>query len=474
MLPLFILSPLAALLLLNLPIHRPTQKLAWWVTLLLSAAQAVAAVVVPVSFWGHPSGLERFMTMGLVTDNLSRVLLLSVGLVTAVALLVGRETILIPRRRSGFVNLVLLTLIGMNGTVLLDDLFSMYVFIEITSVSSFVLVAMNRDPDALEGAFKYVILSAVASILMIGAVALLLLVSGSTEFATISAVLRKTSQGFLPKIAMGAFVCGLFIKGGLVPFHGWLPAAYSAAPPAVSVLLAGVATKASGIYALIRLTTSVFAQDHSLNNVLLVVGAVSVIVGAVAALTQTDMKRMLAYSSISQVGYIALGLGCGSELGIAGAIFHLFNHAIFKSLLFVNSAAVERRAGTTDMNRMGGLGSRMPVTNVTSVIATLSTAGIPPLSGFWSKLIIVLALWRGGHFTYAGIAVLLSVVTLAYLLGMQRKVFFGKTSPEWQGIQEAETGLTLSALVLAIIIVAVGVLLPLVLNTFLLPIRGIL
>ena len=161
------------------------------------------------------------------------------------------------------------------------------------------------------------------------------------------------------------------------------------------MLLAGVATKASGIYALVRLIATIFPMSVPLNQVLMVVGLISIVIGALAAIGQTDMKRMLAYSSISQVGYIVLGLGCGTALGVAGAVFHMFNHAVFKSLLFVNSADLEQRLGTTDMRKMGGLGSRMRVTSATSVIAMLSTAGIPPLAGFWSKLIIIVALWAG-------------------------------------------------------------------------------
>jgi len=183
---------------------------------------------------------------------------------------------------------------------------------------------------------------------------------------------------------------------------------------------------------------------------------------------------MLAYSSISQVGYIVLGLGCGTDLGIAGAVFHLFNHSIFKSLLFVNAAAVEEQLGTTDMSQMGGLGSRMPVTNITSLIAFLSTAGVPPLSGFWSKLIIVLALWQSSHYGYAIIAVLASVLTLAYLLVMQRRVFFGLLAQKWANVREAGLGITVPALVLAAITVGVGVAFPLVFNSFLLPVASFL
>jgi formate hydrogenlyase subunit 3/multisubunit Na+/H+ antiporter MnhD subunit len=306
------------------------------------------------------------------------------------------------------------------------------------------------------------------------AISILLLAGGDTSFSTIGRVVSQSGGNPLILFAIAIFMCGLFIKGGIVPFHGWLPAAYSAAPSAASILLAGIATKTSGIYALIRLTTSIFANNPSINHVLLLAGVVSIIVGAFAALGQNDFKRMLAYSSISQVGYIILGLGCGTNLGIIGAVFHLFNHSIFKSLLFVNSAAVEKQSGTTDMNKLGGLGSKMPVTNFTSLIAFLSTAGVPPLAGFWSKLIIILALWQNDLHTYAVIAVLASVLTLAYLLMMQRKVFFGILGSGLENVREAGAGIVLSASILAAITVGVGVFFPLLFNSVLTPISSFL
>jgi multicomponent Na+:H+ antiporter subunit D len=377
------------------------------------------------------------------------------------------------RPRLNFVSVLLLSLAGMNGTVLLTDLFALYVFVEVTSVCSFILIAFDRDPDSLEGAFKYLILSSVATVMMLSSVGLLMLVAGGTSFDVVGAAVQRAPARLMVKTAMGGFVCGLFIKGGLVPFHGWLPGAYASAPAPVSVLLAGVVTKASGIYGLIRIVVSVFPPSHPLNELLLLAGAVSIVVGALAALGQTDMKWLLAYSSISQVGYIILGLGCGTPLGIAAAILHLFNHSIFKALLFVNAAAVKQRTGTTDMRRMGGLGPRMPVTGVTNVVGVLSTAGIPPFSGFWSKLVMVMALWQTGRFGYAALAVLLSVATLSYLLVMQRQVFFGKLPGHLGEMGEADAGLAVPAVLLAMITTAVGLFFPWVFRTFLFPLGGI-
>jgi multicomponent Na+:H+ antiporter subunit D len=255
-----------------------------------------------------------------------------------------------------------------------------------------------------------------------------------------------------------------------MPFHGWLPDAYASAPSAVSVLLAGIVTKTVGVYTLIRVVNSVFGANEALKWVLMAVGAFSIVLGALGAMGQKDFKRMLAYSSISQVGYIILGFGCGTALGFAGAVFHLFNHAIFKSLLFVNAAAVEKQAGTRDMDKLSGLAAGMPLTGTTSIIASLSAAGVPPLAGFWSKLIIIIALWTSGHYGYAAIAVLVSLITLTYLLSMQRRVFFGLPTSGMARVTEAPLAITLASVLLAALIVAVGLFFPYFLSIFHLPV----
>ncbi len=201
--------------------------------------------------------------------------------------------------------------------------------------------------------------------------------------------------------------------------------------------------------------------------IFLVVGAVTLVVGAFLALTQSDMKRMLAYSSVSQIGYIVLALGGSPQLGIVAAALHFFNHAVSKSQLFANAEAIEEQLGTVSMDRMGGLGSRMPVTAGTSAVASLSIAGLPPLAGFWSKLLIVIALWQVGQYTFAAIAVLTSLVTLGYFLSLQRRVFFGTPLPEWASVKEAGGRLLVPALALSLITVAIGLGFPFVLSMLL-------
>lgn len=473
MLPLFFLVPFVSLLALNMLRGRTARRLAFTCVSTVALAQIAAVLWIPAGSLAVTGRLSAFLALGLRADSLTQVLLLSIGIVVLAAVAVGRATLSYDKHRVNFVSVLLLSLTAMNGTVLLSDMFSLYVFVEATSVCSFILVAFDRTRDSLEGAFKYLIVSVVATVLMLLSVGLLLLVAGGTSFDAVATALRTGGGGPWAKAAVATFVCGLFVKGGVVPFHGWLPGAYASAPPSASVLLAGIMTKASGIYGLIRLVVSVFPPNAALNEVLLLAGAVSIAVGAFAALRQTDLKWLLSYSSITQVGYIVLGLGCGTPLGVAAAVLHLFNHAIFKSLLFVNAAAVEQRVGSTEMGLLGGLGNRMPMTSLTSTVGVLSTAGIPQFSGFWSKLALVIALWQSQHYAYAAFAAMLSVVTLAYLLTMQRRVFFGKTAAHLVETREARPGLVLPAVALALITTAVGILFPWVIGTFLFPLGGI-
>lgn len=472
---LLITVPFCCVIILNVLFKTVVKRAALWFGIALSASQV--CFVVFNTFYSKNKSIDiisPFFKFNFMVDSLSRVMLICIGIVLFVTVLVARYIIRNENDRFNFANLTLIALTGMNGMVMAKDIFSLYVFLEITAVVSFILIAFDKDIFALEGAFKYIILSAISTIMVLSSIALLLLMSGSTEFSVINSALKTSPDTFLIMFTMGIFICGLFIKAGLMPFHGWLPDAYSAAPNPVSLLLAGIVTKTVGVYTLMRITISVFGFNDSIKHILLLVGAFSVVFGALAAMGQSDFKRMLAYSSISQVGYIILGLGCGTTLGLAGAVFHLFNHSVFKSLLFLNSAAVELQTGTRDMNKMSGLASKMPLTGITSVLASLSTAGIPPLSGFWSKLVIIIALWMSGYHGYAIIAILASVVTLAYLLSMQRRVFFGVLSEDFSNIKEVGLGLLFPAVILALIIIGVGIFFPFILNIFILPVGNLI
>ena len=466
----FVLIPLIALLVANLPFGPIGKRLAYPLAFVLATAQILASLFVPSELFLGPSTIFGSVSLAFQADRLSLLLILCVGIVGLAGLSVGYGTIKPGDDRHRFSNLLILAMAGMNGVAMVRDLFSLYVFLEITAVASYILIAFAREKDGLEGSFKYLVLSAVATFMMLSSVAIFLLTTGDTSFEGVAASLARHEGGWLAILATGLFTAGLCIKAGLVPFHGWLPDAYSSAPPAVSVLLAGIVTKTTGVYSLMRLCSAVFGFAFRLDMALMVVGLLSILVGALAALGQKDMKRMLAYSSLSQVGYIILGLGAGSPLGIAAAAFHLFNHSIFKTQLFVNAAAVERQVGTRSLDEMGGLSREMPVTSWTSVLAFLSAAGVPPLAGFWSKLLIVIAVWKAGQIPAAVIAVLASLLTLAYFLVLQRKAFFGKPVDRPILVKEAPFWLTAPAVVLALITLGVGIFFPLLFDTIILPI----
>ena len=462
---LLVLIPIAAVILLNVGFSALMKKLALGIGLLVCLMQ-----IGLVLFNGNINMAATLPFLNFEIDRLSLLMMLSGAIVSAAAIIVASSTTGDKRRFFNFVNVTLLCLAGMNGVVMVRDIFSLYVFLEVTAVSSFILIASEKEKDAFEGSFKYLVMSAVATIMMLSSIGILLMYAGDTSFALVRDAVQGSNSIYVIA-ATAIFMAGLFIKAGLIPFHGWLPDAYSSAPSGVSVLLAGIVTKTTGVYTTIRIVSEIFGFNETIKGVLLVVGIVSIFVGAFAALGQKDMKRMLAYSSISQVGYIILALGTGTELGIAGAIFHLFNHSIFKSQLFVNAAAVEKQTGTRDMDSLSGLSNSMPITGWTSVVAFLSTAGIPPLSGFWSKLIIIIALWKAGLHGYAAAAILGSLITLAYFLSMQRRVFFGKT--KLSGIKEAGLGLILPAILLAIVTLGIGIFFPYFVNTIIVPVSSL-
>ncbi|MBM3312632.1 MAG: hypothetical protein FJY80_14130 [Candidatus Aminicenantes bacterium] len=218
----------------------------------------------------------------------------------------------------------------------------------------------------------------------------------------------------------------------------------------------------------------VFGLTPALSQVLLWLGAVSVVVAAFLALGQKDMKRMLAYSSVSQVGYVILGIGLGTPLGVAGGLFHLLNHALAKGLLFLTSGSVQQATGTRNLDEMGGLAKRMPVTAATSLVGSLSIAGVPPLGGFWSKLLIIIALVQAGEGALAVVAVLASVLTLWYYLILQRKAFFGKLHERWKDVREAPFWMAAATVALALLVIGVGILFSAVLRAWVQPAVDIL
>ena len=274
---LFILLPFIVLVIINLLDRRARDAWGFILTFLIFVIQ------LGLVFWqglASPNlNWDFILKFNLVIDPLSLMLLFSVGLVGLAALMVGHFTIATSHERFNFKNLLLVSLVGINVLAMVRDVFSLYVFIEITAIATFILITLYKDKPALEGALKYLILSVVASTLMLTSIAVFLMLAGDLSFVSLAAA----PHNHLWQIALLLFISGLCIKGGLVPFHGWLPDAYTAAPACVSVFLAGIVTKASGIFVLIRLVTALGGLTPAVQSILLLFGTLSIVIGALAA-----------------------------------------------------------------------------------------------------------------------------------------------------------------------------------------------
>jgi multicomponent Na+:H+ antiporter subunit D len=456
---LFIAIPLAVIVVLNVFYTMIDRRAAMWTGMGVALFQLVYAGIDVARCVSTGAAIRSDLFASFSVDLFSAVVLVIIGLISFITLIVAGATV--HTSRFNFGSAVLLLMMGMNGVVMVTDVFSLYVFIEVTASSSFLLIAINKKRDELEGAFKYYMMSAVATVMMLISIALLFALAGDTSFTVISAYVQA-HQDALPVALIIAFILytvALSIKSGVVPFHTWVPDAHSSAPSPVSVMLAGVVIKVSGVYALMRIYRDVFLNNPALGSVLAILGLLSIAVGALGAIGQTDIKRMLAFSSVSQIGYIILGASTGSALGFVGAVMHFFNHATFKSLLFVDAAAILHQTGTRDMDQMGGLAQKMPVTGVSSVLGLLSMAGIPPLSGFWSKLVIVMAVWQVSP-GLAIAALCLSALTLTYFLILQKKVFFGTVAPNLQDVKECGISMQFVQVLLSAVNVLAGILFP--------------
>ncbi|MDP2912720.1 MAG: proton-conducting transporter membrane subunit, partial [Candidatus Omnitrophota bacterium] len=372
-----------------------------------------------------------------------------------------------------FYTLFLLMLAGMEGVIITGDLFNLFVFLEIASVASYALVAYGTEAEELEASFKYLVMSSVGSMFVLLGVALIYGYTSTLNMADIAATLAQKGPGRVMQFVSVLFIMGFGLKSALVPFHAWLPDAHPSAPAPISAMLSGVLIKALGVYALIRLFYNMIGADKTILHVFIFLGALSMIAGVFLAIGQWDLKRLLAYHSISQIGYVMLGFGIGTPLGILGGLFHLFNHSVFKSLLFLNAGAVEYSAGTRDLKKMGGLRQRMPVTADTSLIASMSIAGIPPFNGFWSKFIIVLAAVQAGRIWFAFAAIVASVLTLASFMKVQRYAFFGALGERNKLVREAPLSMRFSMIMLALICVAGALLLSVLYKPFLGAAQGV-
>ncbi|MFH1221228.1 MAG: proton-conducting transporter membrane subunit [Candidatus Eisenbacteria bacterium] len=472
-LPLFVAIPLGAGFLIPL-VGRKNPRLCdvlGNVTTLVLFLMALSVIGKSGVYWmggwlpraGIPIGIN------LVLDSASVVMLITITLVSFLVTVYSIQYMDRFTSKSRFYSLFLLMVGGMLGVALTGDIFNLYVFLEIASIASYALVAFGCQHEELEASFRYLVLGSVGSTLILLGIAITYALTGNLNLAQISRVLAGNTQPLF-FFALALFIAGFGLKSALIPFHSWLPDAHPSAPAPISAMLSGVLIKTIGLYAMARILFNAMGMTPLISTILLVLGTVSMVVGVLLAMGQDDIKRFLAYSSISQVGYIVLGFGLGTRLGIAAALFHLMNHAVFKSLLFLNAGAIEYSTGTRDMNKMGALRDKMPVTGATSLIGSMSIAGIPPFSGFWSKLFIIIAAVQAEKYGYAAWATGVSILTLAAFMRMQRRTFFGEPKEAYASAHEVPVFMRISMVGFAVLATLMGLLwLPQVKDGFFMP-----
>lgn len=469
-LPVFVALPLTAAFVL--PLFGKKGKSA---ATLLANLVTIALVVMAVSTIGQSRVYEMGrwsipLGINMVLDGLSCLLLLAISVVSAAAMLFSTRYMEQYTAKSKYLCLFMLMVAGMNGVVLSGDIFNLFVFLEIASIASYALVGFGCEHEELEASFKYMVLGTIASMFILLGVALVYGNTGTLNMAYICSGIKANGMSTGLTFALSLFITGFGLKAALVPFHAWLPDAHPSAPAPISAMLSGVLIKALGIYALARVLFNVFGTTVPISWVLIVLGVLSMVIGVFLAVGQWDFKRLLAYHSISQMGYVMLGIGIGAlilargdnvlwaSMAILGGLFHMVNHAVFKSLLFLTSGSVEMATGTRQLKEMGGLAEKMPWTRAACAIASVSISGIPPFNGFWSKLIIVIAAVQARFFALAAITVIVSLVTLISFLKVQRYVFLGELPDNLKNVKESKGTMIVAMAILAVLCFSMGLL----------------
>jgi multicomponent Na+:H+ antiporter subunit D len=406
--------------------------------------------------WPPPVGIEY------VLDPLSAFMASIIGLVGLLVVLYppaiafGSQ----PMRGQPLHALVLLLLTGLMGVVLSGDLFHLFVFIEVYALATYPLVALGGNRGAL-AALRYLLLGTIGSGLYLLGVGFVYFSTGTLNMADAAVLLADLSDNPATLGALALIVIGLALKMALFPLHVWLPDAHTAAPPGVAALLAAVQVKTAA-YALLRIIHDVFGPAYLSGTLPVTValtwfGAAGILAGSVMAIRQPDIKRMLAYSTVAQLGYIGVGIGLGTPLAIVAALLHVLNHAVMKSGLFLAVGGILDRTGLTTIARYSGLGRRMPWTMGGFALLSLSMVGIPPLAGFWSKWYLIVATLEDGRWPLAIIVGLSSLLTAVYFLRLFERIFV--LAPEEQVVADAiepRGAILAPVLVLAALVVVIG------------------
>ncbi len=322
----------------------------------------------------------------------------------------------------------LLCLAGLLGITITGDAFNVFVFLEISSLSTYILISLGRDRRALTAAYQYLIMGTIGATFILIAIGLMYMMTGTLNMADLAARLPAVADTRTIHTALAFFVVGVSLKLALFPLHLWLPNAYAYAPSAVTAFLAATATKVA-VYLLLRFLFTIFGMVYVfdtmlIDNILLPLALIGIFSGSLVAIFQDNIKRMLAYSSVAQIGYIILGISLANETGITAGILHLFNHALMKGALFLALGCVVYRMGGARIGNMAGLGRSMPLSFAAIVIGGLSLIGVPLTVGFISKWYLLLAAIEAGHVWIAVLVLLGSLLAVIYMWRIIEAAYF--------------------------------------------------
>jgi len=360
---------------------------------------------------------------------------------------------------NSYYTLLSAMILGMVGVVSAGDFFTFFLFWEIMSISSYALVAFRKDRwEPVEAGFKYLVMSSAGSALMLSGVAIVYGIVGTLNFAGIALATRApilTSDPWII-LAISLLIVGFGIKAAIAPMHTWLPDAHPAAPSPISSLLSGVMIK-TGIYGLLRFYILFQTLHVYWGFILSILAFLTMFIGNLTAMFQTDIKRLLAYSSIAQVGYITFALSIGTVQSVSAGLLHVFNHAMMKGLLFMAAGAFYHATGSRDISVLEGIGRRMKITGILLSIGLLAIAGMPGLNGFISELLIVSAAIQRELYIQAALTILNFVISVAYYLRLLQRIMLREPKGDVSKVEEAPATMIAGMVILTSLCIFVGI-----------------
>lgn len=414
--------------------------------------------------WAAPYGIEYRV------DPLSGFLLLLVTTIGAAVLTFAPSSLAreVPRERHHqYIAIYLLCLTGLLGICITGDLFNVFVFLEVSALSSYILIGLGRHRRALTAAFQYLVMGTLGATFILIGIGLLYMMTGTLNMLDMAQRLDGMNETRTVLVAFAFFTVGVVLKMALFPLHLWLPDAYAYAPSVSSAFLAGTATKVS-IYVLLRFVFTIYGRGFSfetmpLDRLLLPFALVAIFVPSLVAVFQNDIKRMLAYSSLAQIGYMVLAISFASVTGLTAGITHMFNHALMKTGLFLALGAIVYRVGSCRLDDMRGLGRTMPLTMFSFVIGGLGLIGVPLTVGFVSKWYILEAALERGWWPIAFLLLLSSLLAVVYVWRVVETAYF--RAPDDDRVREAPLSLLLPTAAVIAATVVFGVWTPLTTTT---------